>query len=130
MCLCYLIWFRWLHCSLIISYHACACVCSVISCFLVIIIVHFLWKNPDLTCNCQWVEWQDLYPYRTIWIGNWFYLMLQGLLSSCWTNATPLHFCASSLDGEKLLQLFKMGMLPILFYAIAFWIPRRTKVLS
>ena len=65
MYLSYFIWFRWLRCSLIISYHTCVYMSvQTMACLLVVSFVYWFMKSPDLTCICQGVEWQDLHSLQ------------------------------------------------------------------
>ena len=50
--------------------------------------------NPDLTCIVKGWSSETCIPCRNTWRGNWFYLSLQGLLTSYRTNASLL--CAGA----------------------------------
>ena len=93
-CCCYVTWIRvtWLCCSIIDSYHVFMCMrVQFISYLLIISFSYRFMRNPDLTCIVKGWSSGTFIHYRITWRGNWFYLTLQGLLSSCWTNATLLY---------------------------------------
>ena len=95
---------KWLCCFLITSL-SCMCVCL----FSYILLpgykfYSFFMESLDLSLTVKgWSEGICI-PYGTTSGGKWFYLMLRGLLSSCWTNANFSFLCAGSFHGENLLQ--------------------------
>ena len=59
-------------------------------------------NNPGLTFIVKGWSGGTCFSCKNIWKGNWFYLSLQGLLSSYWTNVFISLFFANALDDEKM----------------------------